>query len=172
MKIEIKETDRTIEKYRLNRDNVFKFNLNGGEPHYKVLLLDIPFKDCGYWIDCDIVKEFYFLELYMGIFEEIFEDLLKKFDDFSFYDISNFSGDSLLKLLEALENENKENLTLTHDKFISKYEYVYSYTKDVEDGALFTKDELKDSILLIFETFILFTKKAIDEHKCITVVGI
>lgn len=172
-KIEIKPTDKTILKYRLNRDNVFRFNNAKGEPHYQILLLDMPFVDIGYWIDNSIVDEFHFLELYMGIFEGIFEDVLKKFDSFSFYDISNFSDDELLRLLETLENEINENSNLTENEFITKYQYVYSYTEDSDnDGALFTKKEVKDSILLVIETFIMFVKKAIDENKCITIIGI
>lgn len=170
--IEIKKTDETILKYRLSRDNVFRFNNEKGRPHYQVLLLDEPFIDIGYWIDNSIVDEFYFLELYMGIFEGIFEDVFKKFEHFSFYDISNFTGDNLLKLLEVMESELKENSNLLEKEFITKYKYVYCYTEDKEDGALFTEQEVKSSILLVIETFIIFIKKAIDEKKCITVIGI
>ena len=157
----------------MNRDIVLRFYNAKWEPHYKVLLLDMPFVDIGYWIDSSIVEEFHFLELYMGIFEGIFEDVLKKFDGFSFYDISNFSDDELLRLLETLENKINENSNLTQNEFITKYKYVYSYTEDSDnDGALFTKQEVKSSILLVIETFIIFVKKAIEENKCITIIGI
>lgn len=157
----------------LSNDNIKKTT------SYHIIFLDEPYNydyESSDWIDWDLVEEKEILYSDMTIFESIFNHILRDFEHYDCYEITDFYGENSTKLINLLNKEKDYIKGLSRNKFEEKYEWIFDLVRSSDFTLEYEKSKefelIFNDINEFIDIVIKYLNKSLIENKSVTIVGI
>ncbi len=146
---------------------------------YHIIVLDEPFNfswDNGNWIAREIVEEKSIFTLDCLIFEQVFENILCKFEHYDSYGITDFYEENAIKLINLLIEEKTYIQNLSQNEFEKKYEWIFDLIRSEDFNLKYENSKEFELVFydinILLETVIGNLKRIIKENRCLTFIGI